>query len=126
VSCAGIARQLEEILQRPDVYAHLWHFLDRPVDDQILSDVYDGQVFRGAQQRPKQNDPAATWFTRIGEYELALGFFIDAFQAFKDSQYSVTPAYITILNLPRDVRFLPQNIVLALVIPGMFVLISSR
>jgi len=37
---------------------------------------------------------------------------------FSQSQYSVGVLYLVILNLPRDIRFKPENIIIAGIIPG--------
>ena len=43
---------------------------------------------------------------------------IDWFQPFKHSVYSVGALYIRIMNLPRSVRFKPENVILVGLIPG--------
>lgn len=42
----------------------------------------------------------------------------DWFQPFDLSTYSVGVLYLVILNLPRAIRFKPENILIADVIPG--------
>ena len=41
----------------------------------------------------------------------------DWFQPYDHSQYSVGVLYLTILNLPRSIRFKPENIIVAGIIP---------
>ena len=43
---------------------------------------------------------------------------VDCFQPYERSTYSLGAIYLTIQNLPRDVRFKPENIVLVGVLPG--------
>ena len=43
---------------------------------------------------------------------------IDWFQPFERAQYSVGVVYLVIQNLPREVRFKPENIVIVATIPG--------
>ena len=42
----------------------------------------------------------------------------DWFQPYKHSQYSVGVLYLIILNLPGSIRFKPENIIIASIIPG--------
>ena len=43
---------------------------------------------------------------------------IDWFQPFERAQYSVGVVYLVIQNLPREVRFKPENIIIVATIPG--------
>lgn len=48
----------------------------------------------------------------------ALMLNVDWFQPFKHSLYSVGAIYIVFMNLPRELRFKPENVMLVGVIPG--------
>ncbi len=50
---------------------------------------------------------------------LALSLNADWFQPC-DTNYSSGALYLTILNLPREIRNLPENIIVVALIPGMF------
>ena len=54
------------------------------------------------------------------ETSLGLGLLlnVDWFQPFKHSTYSVGAIYLTIMNLPRSVRFKCQNVILVGILPG--------
>ena len=54
-----------------------------------------------------------SWQTRCG-YMLN----IDWFQPFERTQYSIGVIYLVIQNLPRSVRFKPENIIIVSTIPG--------
>jgi hypothetical protein len=71
-----------------------------------MVDVYDGKFWREHQDRFLA-DPRL----------LALAGNLDWFQPF-DITYSLGVFYFVILNLPREVRYLPQNIIIASLIPG--------
>ena len=42
----------------------------------------------------------------------------DWFQPFERTQYSVGVLYAVILNLPRSIRFKPENVLIIGIIPG--------
>ena len=42
----------------------------------------------------------------------------DWFQPYHQTQYSVGVIYLVVLNLPRDLRFKPENVIVAGIIPG--------
>jgi hypothetical protein len=105
---------------RSDLSRQFWHFLDRPANPTVLDDVYDGRIFQEFQQKKKPFSTTDTWFTRKGVYELALQLNADAFQPFRKSQYSMTAVYAVVLNLPREIRYREENIILLGLIPGGF------
>ena len=51
-------------------------------------------------------------------YNLSLMLNYDWFQPYDLSTYSVGVLYLVILNLPRAIRFKPENVLIAVVIPG--------
>lgn len=87
----------------------LWR--GRKINDAVMSDVYDGKVWKEFQivdGVPFLSLP----------YNFGLTLNIDWFQPFSHSTYSLGIIYIAILNLPRQIRYLPENIALIGVIPG--------
>jgi hypothetical protein len=102
---------------RNDLRGVFWHFLQRQIDPAVMDDVYDGRVFKEFQQTRKP-DSVDTWFSTDGIYELALQLNADGFQPYKKSQYSMTAVYAVVLNLPREIRYREENILLLGLIPG--------
>jgi len=49
---------------------------------------------------------------------LAYYLIVTGFSIFKHSQYSVGVLYLIILNLPRSIRFKPENVIIAGIISG--------
>ena len=68
-----------------------------------LGDVYDGRVWKNL--KDLQGEP---FFNERGS--LGLMFNCDWFQPFDFTVYSVGVMYLTVLNLPRSIRFKPENI----------------
>ena len=87
------------------------HWRNRRISDTVLADIYDAQVWK-------------EWMVYDGRpflscpYNIALMFNCDWFQPFDHSCYSVGVLYLVILNLPRSIRFRPDNIIIAGIIPG--------
>ena len=51
-------------------------------------------------------------------FNYALHLNVDWFQPFTHTQHSEGAIYLSVLNLPRQERFLKENVILAGVIPG--------
>lgn len=78
---------------------------------EFMTDIYDGQHWKDLQ---KFNEPP---FLEIpGNLMLMLN--VDWFQPFKHTTYSAGVMYLVIQNLPRTLRFKPENILLVGTIPG--------
>lgn len=53
-----------------------------------------------------------------GQYTIALSLNVDWFQPFTHTVYSVGVIYLTILNLPRTLRYKNENLIIVGIIPG--------
>ena len=87
------------------------HWRNRVISEDVLADVYDGKVwkkFMKFKDKSFLSEP----------YNLGLMLNCDWFQPFDHSTYSVGVLYLVILNLPRTIRFKPENVLIAGVIPG--------
>ena len=71
-----------------------------------MTDVYDGKLWKD--WKPYLDIPG----------NLLLMLNVDWFKPFKHSPYSVGVIYLVILNLPRMMRFKPENIIIVGTIPG--------
>ena len=80
-------------------------------DLDLLCDVYDGSAWKEfSTSYPSSHDE--------GTLPLCLALNVDWFQPFQHTQYSVGALYLSILNLPRSLRFKEENVMLAGIIPG--------
>lgn len=76
-----------------------------------MTDVYDGKIWREFQQyedKPFLSEPLA----------FGLMMNVDWFQPFDHNTYSVGAIYMTVMNLPRDMRYKRENVILCGLIPG--------
>ena len=78
------------------------HWRNRRVSEDMLHDVYDGQLWKFLKE----------------EANLLLMMNVDWFRPFKHIQYSAGVIYLDIQNLPRSIRFKPENLILVSCIPG--------
>ena len=83
--------------------------MDHLAPPDLMRDVYEGDVFRDFMPLLKPND----------EYlGLAFQLNLDWFQPFKRTELSVGVLYLACLNLPREVRFLPENLIVVAIFVG--------
>ena len=100
---------LQRLLDRDSIRKALARKIEENAD--CYYDVYDGRVWREFKDKlgnPYFND----------RRNLAGIFNIDWFQPFKNSEYSLGALYLVLLNLPREIRFRKENILLVGLIPG--------
>ena len=99
------------VLSRADLLEQCEHWRSRNIPENILADIYDGRVWK----------EFLTYKGRAflaNEHNIALIMNCNWFQPFKHTTYSVGVLYLVILNLPRAIRFKPENVLIAGIIPG--------
>ena len=107
----SIIESLQEMLKQPGFIekCELWRKRDQ--NPGTFKDVYDGQVWKDF-----WNYKGIPFLAIPNNYAFQLN--VDWFNPFKHTQHSEGAIYLSILNLPRNERFLQQNIILVGVIPG--------
>ena len=102
---------LQHLLLNKSFVENCNHWKSREIPDSDLKDVYDGRVWKK--------------FIKYDglpflEESYSYGFMLnlDWFQPYKHLQYSVGVIYLSVLNLPPNVRYKFQNICLIGIIPG--------
>ena len=108
----SLLSSLTELSTRADILqlCNQW-ILRTSKNPHVMVDIYDGQIWKDnlvINSRPFLSQPN----------NLGLSLNVDWFQPFQHSSYSVGVVYIVILNLPREVRYLPRNVIVVGVIPG--------
>ena len=99
---------LEKLLKRQDIKEGCSHWKERSVDDRLMTDIYDGKVWRENIQVLSQDET----------YSIAIN--LDWFCPYVHVRsYSVGAIYGVLLNLPRNERYLRKNIMLIGIIPNM-------
>jgi len=77
----------------------------------LVADVYDGKIWKEWMMHD-----GVSFLKVPGNLILMLN--IDWFQPFDHTQYSIGVIYLVIQNLPRSMRFRPENIIIVSTIPG--------
>ena len=88
-----------------------WRRRGQNVPNSYYGDVYDGNVWKEFNSPEKWN-----FLTSPFNYLLTLN--VDWFEPFERGVYSVGVIYLTIQNLPREVRFCTDMVILIGIIPG--------
>lgn len=84
------------------------HWRTRRIFQNIYGDVYDGKVW--------QDFEVSGFFSEPYTYGLLLN--VDWFEPFEHSIYAVGVIFMALLNLPRNVRYNQENIIVCGLIPG--------
>ena len=100
---------LQRLLQRQDVRKALARNIVQ--NEGAYFDIYDGRVWK------QFKDPNGQQYFK-DRRNLAGMFNIDWFQPFEGSEHSLGAMYLVLLNLPREMRFKKENILLVGLIPG--------
>ena len=108
-----LSKSLKLLAKRPGFLAacEQWRDRQRSIPTSYLGDIYDGQIWYDFNSTVGHN-----FLSRPMSYLVTLN--VDWFQPFSHIQYSVGAMYLTIQNLPRNIRCKQQNVILVGVIPG--------
>ncbi|OCH84867.1 hypothetical protein OBBRIDRAFT_698061, partial [Obba rivulosa] len=114
----GMQRWVGRLLCRPGMEELLDAPQNRTPRSEQMSDIWDGPVlvsFEGHDSRKFMDAPK-------GEARLIFSLAVDGFNPYqsKESKANVTctAIYMVCLNLPPDIRYLPENVYLVGIIPG--------
>lgn len=107
----SIKSSLQAMFNRPEFHTLCEEWRSRHVQGSTYSDVYDGNIWKNFinySGKPFLSEP----------HNLAFTMNMDFFQPYKHINYSVGAIYLTIMNLPRTVRYNQENVILVGLIPG--------
>lgn len=107
----SIIESLKKLIKTPGFLDKCEEWRNRDPPSKWLADVYDGKLWKEWMKYggiPYLEVPG----------NLILMMNIDWFQPFDHIQYSVGVIYLVIQNLPRSLRFKPENIIIVSTIPG--------
>lgn len=102
---------LQELLQRPGFKESCEKWRQRERKHGIYTDIYDGKIWEEF-----QTYHGSGFLSKPFTYGLMMN--VDWFKLYKHTEYSVGAIYLSIMNLPREIRFKPENILLVGLIPG--------
>ena len=99
------------LLNRTDFINLCGHWKNMSDTPRIYKSVYDGHVWKTFNSLDGEN-----FFSNKFNFGLMLN--VDWFKPCKHTEYSVGAIYLTVMNLPRKVRFKQENVLLIGLIPG--------
>ena len=102
---------LQSLLLQPGFLGLCEEWRGNVSDHSVVCDVYSGKVWREFMIINGRSFLAS-------QYNLAFMLNIDWFQPYKHRTYAVGVMYLAIMNLPRNIRFKRENIILLGLIPG--------
>src|SRR5687768_10295035 len=98
-----ICQQLATLYLQPEFEKLLRHWANRSNFDNILTDIYDGQVWKNFKESDNEGSP--NFFrSEVADFHLGLMLNLDWFQLYDDVTHSIGVIYAAICNLPRDMR----------------------
>lgn len=106
-----IKKALTRLCNRSNFLKMVEHWRQIKVNEEYLSDIYDGNIWREWQHWNGRN-------FLLTSYSLATTLNLDWFQPYTHVNYSVGVFYMVILNLPREERYKMENIIILSIIPG--------
>jgi hypothetical protein len=104
--------------QRPGFENSLRHWVNRSSYDDILCDIYDGEIWKTFKDEPFGEDSALFFCNEKADSHLGLIVNLDWFQPFDGVSHSTGVLYASIANLPRDIRFKRENMLVLGILPG--------
>src|ERR1044071_4294968 len=114
---AGIREQLATMFRRKGFENSLRHWANRSGFDDILTDIYDGRVWKTFKGTDDETSP--NFFRpEVADSHLGLMLNLDWFQPFDGTNHSTGVLYAAICNLPRDIRFKRENLLIISILPG--------
>jgi len=115
---AEIRQQLANMFRREGFERSLRHWTDHANFHSILTDIYDGQVWKTFKETTDQNSNSANFFRpEVADSNLGLMVNLDWFQPYEGTVHSTGVIYAAICNLPRDIRFKRENQLILGILP---------
>ena len=114
---ASIIKQLTSMYCRHGFEKNLRHWSERKQFDNILTDIYDGNVWKNFKETTDENSPRF-FRSDVADSHLGLMLNLDWFQPYDGTIHSTGAIYAVICNLPRDIRFQRENLLLLGLLPG--------
>src|SRR5260363_369415 len=88
-------------------------WVNRDINNNYLADIYDCNIWKQF-----KNQDGDFFTSKHANTHLGLMINLDWFSPFQKSIYSTGAIYAVICNLPRELRFKPQNILTLALLPG--------
>ena len=93
----------------------------RNTETSFMTDIYDGEIwktFPSHLDNPDNSEHSRFFTSKTADSHLGIMVNLDWFQPFDSASYSCGAIYDVIYNLPQDVRFKKENILILCLLPG--------
>ena len=107
----SVIDSLATLINRPGFLEKCEKWRNRDTACETLSDIYDGRIWHEFQTVDEK-----CFLSVPNNFAFSLG--CDWFKPFKHLNDSIGAIYMIILNLPREERYKPENMILVGIIPG--------
>jgi hypothetical protein len=87
---------------RPDFENNLRHWTNRTYFDNILTDIYNGQIWKNFEDSANSTK---FFHSEVADSHLGLVLNLDWFQPYDGTIHSTGVIYAVICNLPRNIQF---------------------
>src|ERR1051325_8798838 len=111
---AGICQQLATLYLQPGFESSLRHWANRSAFNSILTDIYDREIWKSFKDTNGEN----FFRSETADSNIGLMINLDWFQPYEGSIHSTGVIYAAICNLPRDIRFKRENLLILGLLPG--------
>jgi hypothetical protein len=92
------------------------HWVNRSHSDDIITDIYDSQIWKTFKETSNENLPNFFHF-EVADLNISLMLNVDWFQPYEETIHSTGVVYTTICNLPWKIRFKRKNLLIFGILP---------
>ena len=96
--------QIHAMYQRPDFEQNMTKWTHRHVDENVLADIYDGEIWKTFSSYDSESN-SKFFAPEFADSHLGIMINLDWFRPFDSQAYSTGVIYGVICNLPREIRF---------------------
>jgi len=114
---ASIRQQLARMYRHPSFESNLRYWVNRSIND-LLGDIYDGDIWKTFKDTPFDENSGLFFSEETANSHLGLVLNVDWFQPYSNTTHSTGVIYAAIVNLPREIRFKRENILILGILPG--------
>ena len=108
----SIIETLKKLVRSKEFVENCFHWRQRLVLNDTLCYIYDGKIWNTLK------DCNGQLFFFSDHLHIGLLLNVDWYQPFDHTMYSVGVIFLAILNLPKELRYRPENVILCGIIPG--------
>ena len=115
----SLKAQIIAMYRRPEFESLLKKWANRDSEVDLYTDIYDGEIWKTFPSSVDNSAEQQQFFTpNTADSHLGIMINLDWFQPFDSASYSTGAIYGMICNLPREVRFKKENMLILALLPG--------